>query len=96
MRFTRAGIRYVLLLGILAGLVGGCGEAKYCDTSLISLDETRLDAETFEAEAAETDGQVADLEARLAEVNGKIDKIKEKPDELEEKVRELKKGSGRE
>jgi septal ring factor EnvC (AmiA/AmiB activator) len=81
---------------LIAGFSAGCGPAPPCGTSLVTLDETRLDAETYEQEAAETGERVADLKARLASKRKDIDAIKDKPEELEKKVYELKKGSGRE
>ena len=62
----------------------------------MTLDETRLDAESYEQEAAETGKRVEDLETRLAAKRGDIEAIEDKPEELEKKVYELKKGSGRE
>lgn len=82
--------------GLIAGFSSGCGPAPPCETSLVTLDETRLDAETYEQEAAETGERVADLQARLDQKRKEIDAIKDKPAELEKKVYELKKGSGRE
>jgi peptidoglycan hydrolase CwlO-like protein len=86
----------VFLTGLIAGFSTGCGPAPPCETSLVTLDETRLDAETYEQEADETGQRVADLEKRLKAKNEEIDSIKDKPEELEKKVHELKKGSGRE
>jgi hypothetical protein len=85
-----------LIFGLSAGFSAGCGPAPPCDTSLVTLDETRLDAETYEQEAAETGARVEDLEARLAAKRADIEAIEDKPAELEKKVYELKKGSGRE
>lgn len=85
-----------LLLGILSIFAGGCGPVPYCDTSLVTLDETRLDAENYEEEAAETAQRVAELEKQLAEVRNNIRSIEDRPADLEKKVHELKKGSGRE
>ncbi len=86
---------FFLLLGA-ALLAGGCGEAPPCQTSLVTLDETRLDAETYEQEAAETTKNIADLEKKITDKKSDIDQVKEKPAELKKKVQELKKGSGRE
>lgn len=96
MRSARGWLMIALVFGTVAGFSAGCGPAPPCETSLVTLDETRLDAETYEQEAAETGERVADLKARLDEKNSNIDAIKDKPDELEKKVYELKKGSGRE
>ena len=96
MRSARGWLIAVLIFGVTAGFSAGCGPAPPCETSLVTLDETRLDAETYEAEAAETGARVADLEKRLADKRAEIDAIKDKPEELEKKVYELKKGSGRE
>jgi hypothetical protein len=85
-----------LIFSLSAGFSAGCGPAPPCETSLVTLDETRLDAETYEAEAAETGKRVEDLETRLAAKRGDIEAIEDKPAELEKKVYELKKGSGRE
>jgi len=86
---------FVLLVGA-ALLSGGCGEAPPCQTSLVTLDETRLDAETFEQEAAETAKNAADLEKKLVQKKSDIEQVKDKPAELRKKVNDLKKGSGRE
>lgn len=89
----------VLLFSILlavALLAGGCGKAPVCQTSLVTLDETRLDAETYEQEAAETAKSVADLEKKLNQKKSEIEEVKDKPADLKQKVNDLKKGSGRE
>jgi hypothetical protein len=96
MKIKRVGLVMVLLLGTCGTVMVGCGPAPPCETSLVTLDETRLDAETYEGEAAETGEKVADLESRLSSKQEEIDAIKDKPEELEKKVREMKKGSGRE
>ena len=85
-----------LIFSLIAGISAGCGPAPPCETSLVSLDETRLDAEMYEQEAAETGERVADLNTRFTDKRADIDAIKDKPAELEKKVYELKKGSGRE
>jgi septal ring factor EnvC (AmiA/AmiB activator) len=77
-------------------LSGGCGKAQVCQTSLVTLDETRLDAETYEQEAAETAKSVADLEKKLNQKKSEIEQVKDKPVYLKQKVSDLKKGSGRE
>jgi peptidoglycan hydrolase CwlO-like protein len=87
----------VLFLVLAAALVsGGCGQAPPCQTSLVTLDETRLDAETYEQEANETGKNVSDLEKKLSEKKSDVEQVKDKPAELREKVYELRKGSGRE
>jgi len=86
----------VLVAGVIAVSSVGCGPAPPCETSLVVLDETRLDAETYEQEAAETGEKVADLEERLQAKQKDIEAIEDKPAELQKKVYELKKGSGRE
>ncbi len=96
MRLARAGMLIVFLLGLLTVIFSGCGPAPPCETSLVTMDETRLDAETYEQEAAETREQVAELEKKLDQKKKEIEEIKDKPSELDEKVREMKKGSGRE
>jgi len=96
MKLPAAGLILTLLLGFCAVIVGGCGTFPPCETSLVTMDETRLDAETYEAEVAETDATIADLEQKLDTKNKQIDEIKDKPAEIQEKVNELKKGSGRE
>ena len=96
MRTSLAGLLFVCLLFTALGSIVGCGPAPPCETSLVTLDETRLDAETYEQEAAETAKRVAELEEQLATKQKEVDEIKDKPAELEEKVHELKKGSGRE
>lgn len=96
MRSARGLLIPAMVLVACAGFYTGCGPAPPCETSLVTLDETRLDAETYEQEAAETGERVADLKARLAEKRHDIDAIKDKPAELEKQVYERKKGSGRE
>jgi len=86
----------IFILVAAAFLSGGCGEAPPCQTSLVTLDETRLDAETYEQEAAETAKSVADLESKLNQKKSEIEQVKEKPEDLKRKVHDLKKGSGRE
>ncbi len=96
MKIVGAGLVMLVLLGLCGAFVGGCGPVKLCETSLVTLDETRLDAETYEQEAAETAQKAAELEQKLAEKTKKIKMIEHKPEELDKKVRELNKGSGRE
>ena len=96
MKSARGWLMMAIIFGLLAGFSAGCGPAPPCETSLVTLDETRLDAETYEQEEAETGERVADLKARLADKRADIDAIEDKPAELEKKVYELKKGSGRE
>lgn len=96
MRKSLPGLLFLFLLVLTLGSTMGCGPAPPCETSLVTLDETRLDAETYEQEAAETAKRVAELEEQLAAKQKDIEEIKDKPAELEERVHELKKGSGRE
>ncbi len=96
MKISLAGLLMMILLFAAVGSIVGCGPAPPCETSLVTLDETRLDAETYEQEAAETAKRVADLEEQLATKTKEVEEIKDKPAELEERVHELKKGSGRE
>ena len=96
MKSARGWLILAFIFSLAAGFSAGCGPAPPCETSLVTLDETRLDAETYEQEAAETGAKVEDLESRLAAKRSEIDAIKDKPAELEKKVYELKKGSGRE
>jgi septal ring factor EnvC (AmiA/AmiB activator) len=96
MKSARGWLILAFMFSLVAGFSAGCGPAPPCETSLVTLDETRLDAESYEQEAAETGKKVEDLESRLAAKRGEIDAIKDKPAELEKKVYELKKGSGRE
>ena len=96
MRTSLAGLLVMVLLVPALGSIIGCGPAPPCETSLVTLDEMRLDAETYEQEAAETAKRVAELEGQLATKKKEVEEIKDKPAELEEKVHELKKGSGRE
>ena len=84
------------LLLAAAFLSAGCGGTAPCPTSLVTLDETRLDAETYEQEAAETAKNVADLEKKLETKKAEIEQVKDKPADLQKKVSDLKKGSGRE
>jgi septal ring factor EnvC (AmiA/AmiB activator) len=86
----------IFILAAAAFLSGGCGKAPPCHTSLVTLDETRLDAETYEQEAAETAKNVADLESKLIQKKSEIEQVKDKPADLKRKVHDLKKGSGRE
>ena len=88
-------VLFSLLLGA-AFLSFGCGEAPPCQTSLVTLDETRLDAETYEQEAAETAKNIADLQKKLDETKKDIEGVKDRPVDLKKKVNEMKKGSGRE
>ena len=92
------GKAYILLvlLVIAVGSNFGCKPAPPCETSLVTLDETRLDAETFEKEAAETGKSVDDLETKLTKKVQEVEAIKDDPERLEKKLYELKKGSGKE
>jgi hypothetical protein len=47
MKIVSAGLLALLLLGLCCTLFMGCGPAPPCETSLVTLDETRLDAETY-------------------------------------------------
>jgi septal ring factor EnvC (AmiA/AmiB activator) len=96
MKLSRMGAFFVFLLFAVASTSGGCGKAPVCQTSLVTLDETRLDAETYEQEAAETAKNIADLEKKLADKKNDIVQIKDKPAELKAKVDVIKRGSGRE
>jgi septal ring factor EnvC (AmiA/AmiB activator) len=96
MRIPLAGLLLVFLLALVVGFMGGCGPAPPCETSLVTLDETRLDVETYEQEAAETAKRMAELEEQLATKTSQVREIENKPAELEKEVHELKKGSGRE
>jgi len=96
MESARGWLILAFIFVVVAGFSSGCGTAPPCETSLVTLDETRLDAETYEQEAAETGKKVDDLKSRLASKQSEIDALKDKPAELEKKVYELKKGSGRE
>ncbi|MCK4351592.1 MAG: hypothetical protein KAX13_12070 [Candidatus Krumholzibacteria bacterium] len=96
MRLSIAGLLMMFMLGLAVSSFVGCGPAPPCETSLITLDETRLDAETYEQEAAETAKKVAELNEQLASKQKEVAEIKDEPEELAEKVHELKKGSGRE
>ena len=87
----------IMSLLLAAALIsGGCGKAPECRTSLVTLDETRLDAETYEQEAAETAKSAAELEKKLNDKKKDIGEVKEKPAELRKKVSDRMKGSGRE
>ncbi len=94
MKLSWAGLLLVFLLCGAALIAGGCGETKSCRTSLVTLDETRLDAETYEQEVAETSKNIADLEKKLADTKGNIATVKDKPAELQKQAEVLKKGSG--
>jgi peptidoglycan hydrolase CwlO-like protein len=95
MKLLATRVLMLCMLGFLTCIIGGCGTYPPCETSLVTLDETRLDAETYEQEVAETDGKVADLESQLTAKQKQIEELKDKPAELQEKVDVLKKGSGR-
>lgn len=96
MKLAGRGLIMLILLGLLGAFISGCGPALPCNTSLITLDETRLDAETYEQEAAETGQRVDELSSSLAKKQAEIDAVKDDPARLEKKLHELKKGSGRE
>jgi len=96
MKLSRAGLLFVFLLFAAASISGGCAKAPECKTSLVTLDETRLDAETYEQEAAETAKNIADLQKKLSDTKSNIDQVKDKPAELKKQADVLKKGSGRE
>ncbi len=96
MKLSRAALFVGFLLFAAATVLGGCGESKVCKTSLVTLDETRLDAETYEQEAAETSKNISDLEKKLADTKSNISQVKDKPAELKKQADILKKGSGRE
>lgn len=96
MKIVGWGLVILVLLGLCGAFIGGCGPVKPCETSLVTLDETRLDAETYEQEAAETAQKAAELEQKLDKKNKEIKMIEHKPEDLDKKVREMKKGSGRE
>jgi hypothetical protein len=96
MKIVGWGLVMLVLLGLCGVFAGGCGPVKPCETSLVTLDETRLDAETYEGEAAETAKKVAELEQKLTTKKGEIKAIEHKPEELGRKVRDMKKGSGKE
>ncbi len=96
MKIAGRGLILLFLLGLPLGFSNGCKPAPPCLTSLISLDETRLDAEIYEREAQETGRKVDDLESRSTKKEEEIDKLKDQPARLEKRLHELKKGSGRE
>ncbi|MBN2070949.1 MAG: hypothetical protein JW814_05780 [Candidatus Krumholzibacteriota bacterium] len=85
----------LLLLVLAAGTNFSCKPAPPCGTSLVTLDETRLDAQTFEKEEAETGKSVDELQGKLTAKEQEITKIKDDPARLQKKLHELKKGSGR-
>jgi len=86
----------LVLLSSSLGFIVSCGPVPYCETSLVTLDETRLELVTYEEEAERTGERVEKLEDDLQEVEGKISEIEDKPSELQKKIHELRKGSGRE
>ncbi len=96
MKICRGGLILIFLMTMPGLAMVGCGTAPPCETSLVTLDETRLDVETYEKEAAEKRAKAAEFEERLNKKNNDIEEIKDRPAELEERVSELKKGSGRE
>lgn len=96
MKSRGMGACIMFLFLAVAFLSGGCGGAPPCGTSLVTLDETRLDAETYEQEAAETGRNAAELEKKLNDKKKDIAEVKDKPAELRKKVNDRLKGSGRE
>jgi peptidoglycan hydrolase CwlO-like protein len=90
------GALIMLLLASSLVFIVSCGPVPYCDTSLVTLDETRLELVTYEEESARTGENVEKLETDLGEVQEQIAEIESKPEELKKKIHELKKGSGRE
>jgi peptidoglycan hydrolase CwlO-like protein len=95
----RAFARYLIIVLLLSSplvLNLSCSPEPYCETSLVTLDETRLELQTNREEAEETSEQVKELKEDLEEVEQKISRIEGKPEELLKKINELKKGSGRE
>jgi peptidoglycan hydrolase CwlO-like protein len=95
MKLRGMGLLLLFLLFGAALLSGGCGEAPPCQTNLVTLDEARLDAETYEQEATETGKAVADLEKKLSQKKSDIEQVKNKPAKLKKEVYEIKKGSGK-
>ncbi|MCD6380264.1 hypothetical protein J7M07_07465 [bacterium] len=85
---------FILLVSFSLVFVVSCGPVPYCSTDLVTLDETRLDAVTYEEEAAKTGKEVSKLEKDVKEVQLKISNIEGKPAELEKRIHELRKGSG--
>ncbi|MBD3179985.1 MAG: hypothetical protein GF417_10515 [Candidatus Latescibacteria bacterium] len=88
-RFGRFLILVLLLSPSLVFTVS-CGPKPYCDTSLVTLDETRLELQTNREEAQETDKQVEELKKELEEVQTRISRLEGKPKDLLKKIRELK------
>ncbi len=86
----------LLLFSSSLGFIVSCGPVPYCETSLVTLDETRLELVTYQEEAERTGGRAEKLEGDLEEVQDKISEVEEKPAELQKKIYELRKGSGRE
>ncbi len=48
MESARGWLILAFIFVAVAGFSSGCGPAPPCETSLVTLDETRLDAETYE------------------------------------------------
>ena len=96
MKSVIKGALTVLLFASSLVFIASCGPVPYCDTSLVTLDETRLELVTYEEESSRTGETVDKLEKDLSEVQDQISEIEDKPAELMKKIHELKKGSGRE
>ncbi len=96
MKLRGMGVMLCVLLFGAGLLAGGCSKVPVCQTSLVTLDEVRLDAETYEQENEETAKNAAELQKKLTEKKDQIDQVKAKPAELKKQVDTLKKGSGRE
>ncbi len=95
MKSAHAGWLLVFLLVLMGIFSAGCGPAPPCETSLVRLDEMRLELDNYEEELAKTRAELKELEEKLSEKKEQIEEVDEEPGKLEKKVRELKKGSGR-
>lgn len=95
----KAYLKYMILVLLVSTplvLNVSCGPEPYCDTSLVTLDETRLELTTNREQAQDTEEKLEKLKEELQEVETRIERIEGKPEELLKKIHELKKGSGRE
>ncbi len=90
------GLLLIILVSSSLVSIFSCGPAPYCETDLVTLDETRLDLVTHEEDVAKTGKEVGKIEKDLEKIDQQISKIEGKPDKLEKRIHELKKGSGRE
>ncbi len=90
------GLLLIILISSSLVSIFSCGPAPYCETDLVTLDETRLDLVTYEEDVAKTGKEVSKIGKDLEKIEQQISEIEGKPAKLEKRIHELKKGSGRE